>query len=494
MSALPDQLAVRAAGAAPRWLRQAPFVLGALTLACGLAANFFYTLNHDVSYLLYIAGRMLHGDTLYVDLPEINPPLIVWLNLPVAWLAQRLSVPDPQVLRVALLALGCLAVAWSGAILRGWLARPMLVAWLAAALYVALLLPGYAFGQREHIALLCVLPYLVEAARRIDGRPVGRGNHLAVAALASLGMAIKPHFLLVALLVEGFAWLRLRRLAPGCLLAALLLLAYLGAVLLFAPGYRDMLRLLAGGYWAHSGGWLVFLRQPYFYATVALLGLAAAARVEARTLPRVLLLASGGFAAAALIQHKGWSYHWLPALSLAWLAFGLGIAQATRGRRWRGYPLAPLIVSAAVALAALMALAVALGKGRLANPHPGQLAPLIRELGGGPVIVFSNFEAAFPLVTEPGIGSSTRFPTMTIVGAMERGGNADAIAWVRRSFAQDFYRKPPRLLLIETQQDGRPIVDFVGYFGRDVPELQQYRLVRRTPRFMVLAAPAAAGR
>lgn len=490
MSAVPDGLAARTGqDAAPRWLRRAPWLLGALTLACGLAANFFYVLNHDVSYLLYIAGRLLQGATLYVDLPEINPPLIVWLNLPVAWLAQAWGVPEPQVLRVALLALGCGVVAWSGAILRGWLGRPMLVAWLVAALYVVLLLPGYAFGQREHIALMCALPYLAEAARRVDGQPVGRGAHLAVAALASLGMAIKPHFLLVALLVEGFAWLRVRRLAPGCLLAAALLLAYLGAVLLFAPAYRDMLRLLAGGYWAHSSGWLVFLRQPYFYATVVLLGLAAASRVEARTLPRVLLLASGGFAAAALIQHKGWSYHWLPALSLAWLAFALGIAQATRQRQWQGHPLAPLIISAAVALASVLALAVAVSKGRLSNPNPSQLAPLIRELGGGPVIVFSNFEASFPLVTEPGIGSSTRFPTMTIVGAMEQGGNAASIAWVRRSFAEDFYRKPPRLLLIETREDGRPIVDFVAYFGRDVPELQQYRLVRRTPRFMVLAAP-----
>lgn len=490
MSAMPEELAARAGhdDSAPRWLRLGPWALGALTLACGLAANFFYVLNHDVSYLLYIAGRILQGATLYVDLPEINPPLIVWLNMPVAWLAQALGVPDPQVLRVLLLALGCAVVAWSGAILRGWLARPMLVAWLVAALYVVMLLPGYAFGQREHIALMCALPYMGEAARRVDGQPVGRAMHFGVAALASLGMAIKPHFLLVALLVEAFAWWRQRRLAPGCLLAAALLLAYLGAVLLFAPGYRDMLRLLAGGYWANSG-WLVFLRQPYFYATLVLLGLAAASRVDARTLPRVLLLASAGFAAAALIQHKGWPYHWLPALSLAWLAFALGIAQATRQRHWQGHALAPLIVSTAVALASLLALAVAVSKGRVSNPNPSQLAPLIRELGGGPVIVFSNFEASFPLVTEPGIGSSTRFPTMTIVGAMEQGGNAASIAWVRRTFAEDFYRKPPRLLLIETREDGRPIVDFVAYFGRDVPELQQYRLVRRTPRFMVLAAP-----
>ena len=39
----------------------------------------------DTGWLLYAAARMLDGATLYVDLVEVNPPLIVWLNaIPVA--------------------------------------------------------------------------------------------------------------------------------------------------------------------------------------------------------------------------------------------------------------------------------------------------------------------------------------------------------------------------------------------------------------------------
>jgi hypothetical protein len=105
------------------------------------------------------------------------------------------------------------------------------------------------------------------------------------------------------------------------------------------------------------------------------------------------------------------------------------------------------------------------------------------------VIIFSTFQVSFPLVTEPGIGSSSRFPTMSIVQAMEKGGNRAAVAWIHRCFAQDFQRTPPRLLLLETGEDGRPVVDFIEYFKQDVPELLQFHPVRRTPRFLVLAAP-----
>ncbi|WP_374580271.1 hypothetical protein [Pseudoduganella sp.] len=488
--ALGDADAMRGLG----WLRWAPALLVALAVACGAAACFLYTLNHDVAYLLYAAGRVLRGATLYVDVPEINPPLIVWLKLPLAWLALHTGWPDALVLRLAVLAAGMLAVAWSAHLLRAQLAGGFWWSWTAVGVFVALLLPGYEFGQREHLALLCGLPYLAEAALRCNRQPASRSTQVAAAVLATIGFALKPHFFAVPLLVEVYAAWRLRRLSMGCVAAVALLAAYLAAIWLFAPHYLDMVRLLATGYWGFSKGWGAFLTVPYFYATALLVLLASLARPRAGELPAVLRLAIAGFTLAAIVQQKGWSYHWIGALSLAWLLFGLAAASATAHRSVRGMPLTPVIVAGVMALLSLFALFTARVEGRKINPHPDTLGPVIRELGGGPVIIFSSFQVSFPLVTEAGIGSSSRFPTMTIVQAMERGGNREAVAWIRRAFAQDYYRAPPRLLIQETGPDGRPVIDFVSYFNRDVPELQQYRLVRRTPRFMVLAAPAAGAR
>lgn len=490
MSAVPDLPSSGHPDAAARhWLAWSPPALVLVTLACGLSACFFYTLNHDAAYMLYLGSRILHGEQLYVDLPEINPPLIVWLNLAPAWIAESAGLSATSVLRLAVLLLGLLAVAWSSKILQGALTRGAWWSWLSAAIFGALVMPGYDFGQREHFALLCILPYLSEAALRVNGSVTTRANQAAVAALATVGLALKPHFLLAPLLVEAYAFWRLRRLGLGCRVAAGLLVAYAAVVVWFAPAYFDMLRMLAGGYWKYSKGWLGFLDMAPFHATWLLVALALVARPRDSRLPQVLALAILGFALAAIVQQKGGVYHWVPALALAWLLFGQAAAAATAHRRLRGMALTPLIVTAIVALLSLFSLSVAVKDGHKVNPYPDMLSPVIRELGGGPVIIFSAFRTSFPLVTEPGIGSSTRFPTMTIVQAMERGGNKEAVEWIHRSFAKDFYARPPRLLLVETDAQGRPLIDFVRYFSRDVPELQQYRLVRRLPEFQILAAP-----
>ena len=463
-------------------------VLLALILACGLSTCFFYTLNHDVAYLLHLAQQVLLGARLYVDVPEINPPLVVWLNLPIAWVALHTQLAPSLVFRLAVLALALASALLSARLLRAVAGRDASLAWLALALYVTMLMPAYHFGQREHLALLCSLPYLAEALRRLTGQPLALRSHLAIALLATAGLALKPHFLLVPLLVEGYAAWQTRRLAPGCLLAAAALLAYLLGVLLWLPEYLAMVRLLGGGYSVHAASWFSFMDTAYFYATAILTMMALLARPP-RPLAGVLLLAVAGFALAAILQRKGWAYHWVAAMGLAWLLFGQAVLQATSGRMLRGQRMAPLIVCSLVALLSLLDLSRAVRSGQRVNPAPAQLGPVIRELGGGPVIVFSTLDVAFPLVTEAGIGSSTRFPTMTVVQAMEQGGNRAALDWIHHAFAEDFYRKPPRLLIVQVDERGEPVVDFVRFFAPDVPQLLQYRVVRRLPKFQVLQAP-----
>ena len=54
---------------------------------------------------------------------------------------------------------------------------------------------------------IAALPYLLLAARRIEGVATGRGLVLGVAVLAGLGFALKPHFLAVPGLVEALVLL-----------------------------------------------------------------------------------------------------------------------------------------------------------------------------------------------------------------------------------------------------------------------------------------------
>ena len=54
------------------------FALAAVLLAAiGLVPQFLSRSLPDIAFLLYTAGKLLDGGRLYVDVLEVNPPLIV---------------------------------------------------------------------------------------------------------------------------------------------------------------------------------------------------------------------------------------------------------------------------------------------------------------------------------------------------------------------------------------------------------------------------------
>ncbi len=223
-----------------------------MTLGC--AAEFATFARPDTAFLLYAAGRVLDGARLYVDVVEINPPLIVALNLPAVLLARALGVTDIAVLRLLLsmALLGSLAFsAWALRLALGAdraRLRPLLLL-IAFALFLA---PGNDFGQREHLLVALALPYLLLATARAHGRLPAAGPALAAGLLAGSGLALKPHFLLVWVAIEGYAAWRLRASRPSheAMGAVAFLLCYVAGVALFTPEYFRMILLLGPEYGA----------------------------------------------------------------------------------------------------------------------------------------------------------------------------------------------------------------------------------------------------
>src|SRR5271168_405872 len=133
----------------------AGFGLVALAIPCLWGLTYLLPpLDGDVAAILDFAVRMIDGERLYVDLVDVNPPLIFWLNLAPAWLADRFAL-DPAVVFVTLV---LLLQAASLALCRAPLAclpelrqpgaRTLVP---LAALFAVLVLPTGDFGQREHL-------------------------------------------------------------------------------------------------------------------------------------------------------------------------------------------------------------------------------------------------------------------------------------------------------------------------------------------------------
>ena len=290
--------------------------------------------NHDAAAVLQFSQRWLAGEGLYTGLIDVNPPLIFILNLLPAAIAAQTPISAIVALRLCVLGYGLLC--WRLA----WLARDNHAeggverAFLDVVPPLFLLAAGYDFGQREHLMVLAAWPYLLTAGRRCAGQaPRGR---MAIALIAALGFALKPHFLAIPALVECAvlfaAYLRQPRIPSAIVLwlrtpepwiLVLVWAAYLALIAVAFSAYLSDVVPLARATYLGIGGftlWQLLILPRLAAANALLLPLLVLAFVRpARrftepggALPRLLGLAALAALAAALAQHKGWSYHIVP--------------------------------------------------------------------------------------------------------------------------------------------------------------------------------------
>jgi hypothetical protein len=202
-------------------------------------------LKDDIAWLLYVAQESLAGRHLYVDLIEINPPMIVWvLALPVA-LSAAVGVAAKFVAVPFFAACMLGSAGWCAKLLRGYGPLGTTPLPLFAIVGTVLLaLPGPEFGQREHLLAAATLPYLCIFARRLDGAPTRPVNETIAGILAGLGCALKPQFLLVFALLEIVGRAHgLRLFRRMTISVAVTMIVYVAALLLFYPQCCSATRL-----------------------------------------------------------------------------------------------------------------------------------------------------------------------------------------------------------------------------------------------------------
>src|SRR4051812_17499075 len=130
-------------------------------------------LKDDIAWLLYVARRWMAGRELYIDVVEVNPPLIVWISAVPLQIARWIDA-DPRFVAMPVFIAGVLGCAWWTAVLlrrRGGVCTDLLpvFAVIGSAL---LILPAADLGQREHLLVAAFLPYLALFAMSLDRKSV----------------------------------------------------------------------------------------------------------------------------------------------------------------------------------------------------------------------------------------------------------------------------------------------------------------------------------
>jgi len=477
-------------------------------LAAAVLLRLILGSNMDVSWDLTLAEKVASGHRLYVDILEVNPPATVLLYLPAVLIERAIGLRADIVVEALVFFAAFASIYFSGRILAAARLLDDLHVWRLAALTLALLtlLPTRTFGEREHIAVMTLLPFLALAMTRAGGRSVSSWWLLIAGIAAGLTIVIKPHFAIPIGLAVATACVCARSLRPLFALenwiAAIVALAYGVYVVVAYPEFISEIFPLAQAIYLP-----VRMSPLRLYASAGVFCWLAAlcvlwrwkGRLLATALYAPLLAASAGFFLVYVIQGKGWPYHAYPMLTLALIALALAFSDKMRRvtdasaapprERFRNR-LVAILPAAAIALTAAVYFNIGENTNRLIEP--------IRRISPHPkmLLITSDLSVGHPLVRQVGGTWVSRVASLWITaGVIHRlqhetlapGTKATLLAYAKRDLemlVEDIRRQQPDVIVMENEQ-----FDWDNWAASQpelAEELKAYRVAERIGYFFIL--------
>jgi len=452
---------------AARFERPLTLIFAAVAAAfAGLAllANAFVSLGMDQVWLLYAAGRVLSHAQIYgAEVMESNPPFIIWVSAIPAALSRALGQPAAFGFRICVVLLTVAILAWCLVLLRHLVAaKTALLGWAFTTGLMGLtfyLAKTSNAGEREHLMLLFMLPYLFGAALRLRDSDIPQLEAFAMGLSAAAAVCCKPQHLLVVMGVELLLAVHRRSLTSlvrpeffGVVAGGF---AYLGSVELFAPRYLHLVvPLLTQTYWAFGGIPLLKMVLQKRSLLLLVIALACAAvtwamrrKIQSWPLLAALLTAATCSLAAYWAQGTGFNYQLIPVagflamsvmvlladvLTAPWKAVNHETTAPLPGSRavWPPVPIDPLPKWAAPVLFVMVCCVVLLGmRGRVrasaegmasATIDPKTKALLASYPAGTPVAWMELDPGFFPAVVQYNFVWGSRFPHLWMIPAIVR--------------------------------------------------------------------------
>lgn len=430
-----------------------PEFIAGLCFAALTAAFLYLPITHDAIWQMWIGRQMLHGAKLYVDILEVNPPLWFWMAVPIA------AVGEVAHIEARILVIGFFV---ASIILSLWLSPARYRVYL---LIASVFLPLHDFGQREHFTFITTAPYVFLIAARLRGDQARRP--MAVGLWASLGFALKPHFVVVPLALELLLWANGRRriLRPETLVVLGCATAYAVAILIFAPAF---LTYIVPSDWRAYGFFRGAPNPTLLLAPFALAGLGLVlARRRVPAVTKALAIAALAFIPAVLVQDKGWAYQSVPARGFLFLAVMLALSGTRRQPIAYGF----LAVSAFLCFLPI---------GIYRNQYRREMETHLSDVPSGSsiVVLASNPKVAWPMVEEHHLRWTMRQFSLWQIPAIVSGQDKGIERDLKRIVAEDLNQKPDVLIVDRRPVEGDAAKAMLpkGYLDEYIPQIRTPRL------------------
>ena len=290
----------------------------------------------DVAWFIHVANQLLQGKTLYVDIIEVNPPLGMWLIVPIVWLANLFHIDSVIAVDTTLLLASAAVLTLCNRYLKlvnilNANARMLIVAALA---FIVLFFPAIYFAEREHFMVLLFLPWLFLRLADNSSSKIGTVERILVGLMAGAAICIKPQSFFAPAMVELVLFLHgksLRKIfAVENISAGLFAVIYAGAILRFAPKFLNEMLALGAKAYVPFYGYPLYVIVFYARWTIPAMLIAYLIRNRLAVLKHDTLIVDGllaatlGFSISYFVQMKGFGYQIVPADILASTASATG--------------------------------------------------------------------------------------------------------------------------------------------------------------------------
>lgn len=480
----------------------AGLIIFPLLSVAALISIFFSPVDHDVSWYLYAADRMLDGAKLYVDIVDLNPPLIYYLSIPSAWLARVNNWSPICLLRINVLALICISLFLCRQAIGQLIVNDTIrLSILVSLFFIMFPFATDVFGQREHITFILLLPYVFNAALRMRETKPGVGHIIIISIAAGLAFAIKPHFFIAFIAIETYLACRTNFFAcakPYPVIIVTILLSYWLTVVLYFPAYVDLIiatKPLYDFYETKPLSQLLQLPSVHICILAYIAFIVTCRTGPYKQITGVLFVFSASFFLIAFIQKREWYYHFYPALAFASLVLILiiiNLLNAHSKHHWLQWFRNFCLCSVIVLLFSIKAPCIVpplknfIYSRKILSGWTGSLAKIIKTHANNKNILLLSTEVqpAFPLIHYCDVDWSLRFNCLWFLPGFYKqaipGGDVlyhtpSQMSATEQFFfdavIQDFEKYPPNMVIvhqgIEKQGFGNTKFDFIEYYLQD---------------------------
>lgn len=286
-------------------------------------------LTADVAYLIHVSSQVMDGGTYVSDFFETNPPMILYIYMPVVIALKKFPISIWYALHSYIFLLASLSSFTCYLLLKRIFCRSeeriYVYSFLLAIIFVLFYLPANQFGQREHILMMVMLPYIFSTALLLENKPINCYAAFLLSLFMAIGIALKPYFLVSLVLMECyfiylkrsfFGWLRLESIV---ILSVFIL--YLYSIFIFHPNYFKILfPIISALYFIGFSQSMisVLINFAMFYVILALIMYFFLRKQDKkRHLSTLICLSMIGMVFAYAIPRMAWYYHVFPAFGFA---------------------------------------------------------------------------------------------------------------------------------------------------------------------------------